>query len=343
MAASFVERLLARDVAMDLGTANTQIYVRHRGVILDQPSVVCLRRSGNTLAARVEAVGERAQALLGREPQHLEAIRPLRHGVIADYHIAELMMRQFVAMSRVNSLFARCRELTLCVPSGATALERRAVREAAMGTVASRVRLIDATLAAAFGAGLPVTEAVGSMVIDIGGGTTTVAIVALGGVVYQASVRVGGDDFDEAIVNHVRNLHGILLGLQTAEYVKKEVGAASRCAARQVVQVVGRCVGDGMPREVKLDSDVIADALAVPMNQVVSAVKAALENAPAELITDIAHRGAVLTGGGALLANIPQRLLDETGLRTQVAKHPLTCAIRGAGEGMDRLQMEADA
>ncbi len=343
MSTPILGRLFANNVAVGPGTASTLIYTQQRGIVLNQPSVVCFRKSDAPIEkARVEAVGELAKALIGRVPEHLHAVRPLRHGVIADYPAAEQMIRQFVDMSHARSLFGRRVEFTVCVPSSATAVERRAVREAAVAAGASRVNLIDQSLAAALGAGLPVTEAVGSMVVDIGGGTTEVGIVSLGGTVYQHSVRVGGDQFDAAIVNHVRGLYNVLLGEQTAEHVKKYIGSASGSVPRESMRAVGRGVEDGLPRTIELSNHDVAEALAAPLNQVVNAVKCVLEKAPPELVTDVAHRGIVLTGGGALLAHLDRRLFDETGLAVRVADEPLSCAVRGAGQAMGRLVMELD-
>ncbi|WP_186166504.1 rod shape-determining protein [Burkholderia gladioli] len=343
MSTPILGRLFANNVAVDPGTASTLIYTQERGVVLNQPSVVCFRKAdAHVDKARVEAVGELAKALIGRVPEHLEAVRPLRHGVIAHYPAAEQMIRQFVGMSHARSLFGRRIEFTVCVPSSATAVERRALREAAAAAGASRVNLIDQSLAAALGAGLLVTEAVGSMVVDIGGGTTEVGVVSLGGTVYQHAIRVGGDQFDAAIINHVRGLYNVLLGEQTAEHVKKYIGSASGSVPRESMRAVGRGVEDGLPRTIELSNHDIAEALAAPLNQVVNAVKRVLEKAPPELVTDIAHRGIVLTGGGALLAHLDRRLYAETGLAVRVADEPLSCAVRGAGEAMGRLAMETD-
>ncbi|ACR32145.1 rod shape-determining protein [Burkholderia glumae] len=343
MSTPMLGRLFSNDVAIDPGTASTLIYTSERGVVLNQPSVVCFRKSAaHVEKARVEAVGELAKALLGRVPEHLEAVRPLRHGVIAHYPAAEQMIRQFVDMSHARSLFGRRIAFTMCVPSSATAVERRALREAAVAAGASRVSLIGQSLAAALGAGLPVTEAVGSMVVDIGGGTTEVGVVSLGGVVYQQSVRVGGDQFDAAIVNHVRGLYNVLLGEQTAEHVKKQIGSACHSVPRESMRAVGRGVEDGLPRTIELSNHDVAEALAAPLKQVITTVKAVLENAPPELVTDIAHRGIVLTGGGALLAHLDRRLFDETGLAVRVADEPLSCAVRGAGEAMGRLEADIE-
>ncbi|AKM03320.1 MULTISPECIES: rod shape-determining protein [Burkholderia cepacia complex] len=333
-------KLFAQPVAIDPGTASTQIYTHERGVVLNQPSVVCFRKAGAADARpTLEAVGELAKALLGREPGHLEAVRPMRHGVIADAHAAEQMIRSFIDMSRTRSRFGRRVEVTLCVPSDATAVERRAIREAAFAAGVSEVELIEESLAAGLGAGLPVTEPVGSMVIDIGGGTTEVAVIALGGIVYREAIRVGGNQFDAAIVNHVRNLYGVLLGEQTAEHVKKTIGSATSAVPRTSTRAVGRSIGDGLPRSIELSNHDVADALAAPLKQVIGAVKSVLENAPAELVTDIANRGVVLTGGGALLADLERLLYDETGVIARIADEPATCAVRGAGEAMGRLAM----
>ncbi|KVX70078.1 rod shape-determining protein MreB [Burkholderia stagnalis] len=337
-------KLFAQPVAIDTGTATTRIYTHERGVVLNQPSVICFRKPDGMVARpMLEAVGERAKALLGREPVHLEAVRPLQHGVIADAHAAEQMIRHFIDMSRTRSRFGRRVEVTLCVPSGATAVERHALSEAALAAGAARVTLVDETLAAAFGAGLPVTDAIGSLVVDIGGGTTEVAVIALGGIVYREAIRVGGEQFDAAIVNHIRTLYGVQLGEQTAEHVKKTIGTASANVPRDTMRAVGRSVVDGLPRTIELSNHDIADALAAPLNAVVSAVKRTLENAPPELITDIADRGIVLTGGGSLLANLAKRLHDETGLTARVADDPLTCAVRGAGAAMGQFPVRAAA
>lgn len=335
-------KLFAQPVAMDPGTASTRIYTHDRGVVLNQPSVVCFRKAGGADARpTLEAVGEQAKALLGRTPGHLEAVRPLQHGVIANYDAAEQMIRQFIDMSETRSLFGRRVEVTLCVPSGATAVERNALSEAALAAGAASVTLVDEALAAAFGAGMPVTDAIGSLVVDIGGGTTEVAVIALGGIVYREAIRVGGDQFDAAIVSHVRGLYGVQLGEQTAEHVKKTIGTACGGMPRESMRVVGRSVVDGLPRTIELSNHDIADALAAPLKAVVDAVKRTLENTPPELVADIADRGIVLTGGGALLANLARRLHDETGLATRVADDPLTCAVRGAGAARGKIRSAA--
>lgn len=328
-------RLLPRPVAVDLGTANTLIYMHGKGIVLNQPSVVCFQKTPSPGAGRVAAVGEEAKQLLGRSPTNLEAIRPMRHGVIADFAAAEQMFREFVEMARLRSLFGLRAEFTICVPCSATQVERRAIREAALAAGAAKVSLIDESLAAAVGAGLPVGEARGSMVVDMGGGTTEVAVVSLGGVAYQGFVRVGGDQFDAAIVSYVRSLYGVVLGDQTAEHVKKTIGTATINVPHERMCAVGRSLTDGLPRTIELSNHDVAEALAVPLKAVIGAVKNALENAPPELVTDIAETGIVLTGGGALLANLDKRLAEVTGLAVCVADEPLTCAVRGAGTATD--------
>jgi rod shape-determining protein MreB len=318
-------------VAVDLGTANTLIYTDDGGIVLNQPSVVCFQKHDAAGQKRVAAVGKEAKQLLGRAPNNLETVRPMRHGVIANFPAAEHMIRQFVDMARPRPFFGRRAAFTICVPAGATQVERRAIKEAAVAAGAWKVSLIGESLASAVGAGLPVSSAIGSMVVDIGGGTTEVGIIALGGMAYSGSIRVGGDQFDLAIVNYVRNLYGVLLGDQTAEHVKKTIGTAIRDVPLERLNATGRSVEDGLPRTVQLSNHDIADAIEGPLRHVIGAVKTALESAPAELVTDIADTGIVLTGGGALLGNLARRITAEMGLDVRVADEPLTCAVRGAG------------
>jgi rod shape-determining protein MreB len=333
----FFGRLFQQSVAVDLGTANTLIYMRDKGVVLNQPSVVCFQKQATPAYARVAAVGAEAKQLLGRSPGNLEAVRPMQHGVIANFPAAEKMFREFVDMAQLRSLFGRRAQFTICVPSTATQVERRAIREAAIAAGASTVNLICESLAAALGAGLPVGQALGSMVVSIGGGTTEVGVIALGGVVYRASVRVGGDQFDSAIISHVRATYGVILGEQTAELVKMTIGSATFDGPQDTMLATGRSLEDGLPRTIELSSNDVADALTVPLRQVIGVVKGALENAPPELVTDIANTGIVLTGGGALLANLDQRLAEEMGIPVRVAQEPLTCAVRGAGAAAELL------
>jgi rod shape-determining protein MreB and related proteins len=328
---SLFRGLFRHTVAVDLGTANTLIYTDAGGIVLNQPSVVCFQKHDAMGGKRVAAVGKEAKQLLGRAPNNLETVRPMRHGVIANFSAAEHMIRQFVDMARPRAWFGRRAAFTICVPAGATQVERRAIREAAVAAGAWKVSLIGESLASAMGAGLPVLSATGSMVVDIGGGTTEVGIVALGGMAYSGSVRVGGDQFDMAIVNYVRNQYGVLLGDQTAEHVKKTIGTAMRDVPLEHLNATGRSAEDGLPRTVQLSNHDIADAIEGPLRHVIGAVKTALETAPAELVTDIASTGIVLTGGGALLRNLGRRLTAEIGLEVRVADEPLTCAVRGAG------------
>ena len=328
---SLFRGLFRHTVAVDLGTANTLIYTDDRGIVLNQPSVVCFQKHAEAGHRRVAAVGSEAKQLLGRAPNNLETVRPMRHGVIANFSAAEHMIRQFVDMARPWQLFGRRAAFTICVPAGATQVERRAIKEAAVAAGAWKVSLIGESLASAVGAGLPVSSATGSMVVDIGGGTTEVGVIALGGMAYNGSIRVGGDQLDSAIINYVRNVYGVLLGEQTAEHVKKTIGSALRDVPMERMNATGRSVDDGLPRTVELNTHDIAYAIDGPLRQVIGAVKTALESAPAELVTDIADTGIVLTGGGALLANLGRRLNAELGLAVRVADEPLTCAVRGAG------------
>ncbi|MBN3765218.1 rod shape-determining protein [Burkholderia sp. Ac-20365] len=328
---SLFGRLFRDSVAVDLGTANTLIYTDDGGVVLNEPSVVCFDKHESAGRKRVALVGSEAKQMIGRVPVNLEAVRPMRHGVIANFPAAEHMIRQFVDMARPRPFFARRTAFTICVPSGATQVERRAIREAAAAAGAWKVNLIDESLASAVGAGLPVSEATGSMVVDIGGGTTEIGVIALGGTAYNGSIRVGGDQFDAAIIKHVRNNFGVLLGEQTAELVKKTIGSALAIVPPDTMRATGRGVDDGLPRTVELSTQDVVDAIAAPLRQVLVAVKAALENAPPELVTDIADAGIVLTGGGALLGNMARYFSNELGLDVRVADEPLTCAVRGAG------------
>ncbi|WP_109483795.1 rod shape-determining protein [Paraburkholderia sp. C35] len=328
---SLFGRLFRESVAVDLGTANTLIYTDDGGVVLNEPSVVCFDKQEQAGRKRVALVGSEAKQMLGRVPVNLEAVRPMRHGVIANFPAAEHMIRQFVDMARPRPFFARRAAFTICVPSGATQVERRAIREAAAAAGAWKVNLIDESLASAVGAGLPVSEAKGSMVVDIGGGTTEIGVISLGGTAYNGSSRVGGDQLDAAIIKHVRNNFGVLLGEQTAEHVKKTIGSALAIIPPETMRATGRGIDDGLPRTVELSTQDVVDAIAAPLRQVLIAVKSALEYAPPELVTDIADAGIVLTGGGALLGNLARYFSNELGLDVRVADEPLTCAVRGAG------------
>ncbi len=331
-------RHFSTDLAIDLGTANTLIYMRDKGIVLDEPSVVAIRHEGGPSGKKtIQAVGKEAKAMLGKVPGNIEAIRPMKDGVIADFVVTEQMIKQFIKMVHPRSLLTPSPRIIICVPCGSTQVERRAIKDAAEAAGASAVYLIEEPMAAAIGAGLPVSEASGSMVIDIGGGTTEVGVISLGGMVYKGSVRVGGDKFDDAIINYIRRNYGMLIGEQTAESIKKQIGSAFPGAEIKEIEVKGRNLSEGVPRSFTISSNEVLEALTDPLNQIVSAVKIALEQTPPELGADIAERGMMLTGGGALLSDLDRLLAEETGLPVLVAEEPLTCVVRGCGMALARL------
>lgn len=326
------------DLAIDLGTANTLIFARDKGIVLDEPSVVSIRHEGGPHGKKViQAVGQQAKAMLGKVPGNIEAIRPMKDGVIADFVITEQMIKQFIKMVHPRSLFSRSPRIIICVPCGSTQVERRAIKDAAEAAGASKVHLIEEPMAAAIGAGLAVSEARGSMVVDIGGGTTEVGVISLGGMVYKGSVRVGGDKFDEAIINYIRRNYGMLIGEPTAEAIKKQIGSAFPGSEVKEMEVRGRNLAEGVPRSFTISSNEVLEALTDPLNNIVSAVKNALEQTPPELGADIAERGMMLTGGGALLRDLDRLLSEETGLPVLVAEDPLTCVVRGCGIALDSM------
>jgi rod shape-determining protein MreB len=330
--------LFSNDLSIDLGTANTLIYVRGQGIVLNEPSVVAIKlEKGNGGHKTVAAVGWEAKRMLGRTPGNITAIRPLKDGVIADFHITEKMLLHFINKVHKNRFLRPSPRVLICVPCGSTQVERRAIRESALGAGAREVYLIEEPMAAAIGAGMPVEQASGSMVVDIGGGTTEVAIISLSGVVYAASARVGGDRFDESIVNYVRRNYGSLIGEATAERVKQEIGTAFPGTEVRELEVRGRNIAEGVPRSFILNSNEILEAMQEPLNGIVDAVKLALEQAPPELAADIAERGLVLTGGGALLRDLDKLLMEETGLPVIVAEDPLTCVARGGGRALEMI------
>src|SRR5450759_1123979 len=337
----FLSGYFNNDLAIDLGTANTLIYVRGKGIVLDEPSVVAIRQEGGPNGKKViQEVGLAAKQMLGRTPGNITAIRPMKDGVIADFTVTEQMLKHFIKKVYDSRLFWPSPRIIICVPCGSTQVERRAIRESAIGAGASRVYLIEEPMAAAIGAGLPVGEASGSMVVDIGGGTTEVGVISLGGMVYKGSVRVGGDKFDEEIINYIRRNYGMLIGEPTAESIKKNIGSAFPGSEVKEIEVKGRNLSEGVPRSFTISSNEILEALTDPLNQIVSSVKNALEQTPPELGADIAERGMMLTGGGALLRDLDRLLAEETGLPVLVAEDPLTCVVRGCGialERMDRL------
>lgn len=323
------------DLSIDLGTANTLIYVRGRGIVLDEPSVVAIRQDQLGGQKKVAAVGIEAKRMLGRTPGNISAIRPMKDGVIADFFVTEKMLQHFIHKVHENRFLRPSPRVLVCVPCGSTQVERRAIRESALGAGAREVYLIDEPMAAAIGAGLPVHEANGCMVVDIGGGTTEVAIISLGGIVYSSSVRIGGDRFDEAIINYVRRNYGTLIGESTAERIKHEIGSAFPSKELFKMEVRGRNLAEGVPRSFVLNSDEILEALQESLSGIVGAILTALEQTPPELAADIAERGMVLTGGGALLRNIDKLLSKETQLPVIIAEDPLTCVARGGGRALE--------
>ncbi len=330
-----IRGLFSSDLSIDLGTANTLIYVRDRDIVLNEPSVVAVRVRGNQ--KEVAAVGTEAKRMLGRTPGSITAIRPLKDGVIADFQVTEKMLQHFIAKVHEGAFFTPSPRVLICVPCKSTQVERKAIRESAYGAGARQVILIEEPMAAAIGAGLPVDEARGSMVVDIGGGTTEIAIISLNGVVYAESVRVGGDRFDEAIVSYIRRHYGSLIGEATAERIKMEIGCAFPGDERREFEVRGRNLAEGIPRSFTLNSDEVIDALQESLSAIVQAAKSALEQTPPELAADIAERGMVLTGGGALLRDIDKLLSEETGLPVLIAEEPLTCVARGGGRALEMM------
>lgn len=338
--------LFSNDLSIDLGTANTLIYMRSQGrqpggIVLNEPSVVAVKMdpSGHT---HVVAVGMEAKRMLGRTPANITATRPLKDGVIADFFVTEKMLQHFIHKVNQNRFFKPTPRVLVSVPCGSTQVERRAIRESALGAGAREVFLIEEPMAAAMGAGLPVEEASGSMVVDIGGGTTEVAIISLSGIVYAASVRIGGDRFDDAIVNYVRRNYGTLIGEATAERIKQDIGAAFPSSEVREIEVRGRNLAEGVPRSFVMNSNEILEALQEPLAGIVAAVRDALEKIPPELSSDIAERGMVLTGGGALLKDLDRLLMEETGLPVIVADDPLTCVARGGGRALEMMQVFGD-
>ncbi|MFL5931684.1 MAG: rod shape-determining protein [Gaiellaceae bacterium] len=321
-----------RDMAVDLGTANTLVYVRGRGIVLSEPSVVAIdERSGE-----VHAVGVEAKRMLGRTPGTISAIRPLKDGVIADFDVTEQMLRHFIQKVHQHR-FAHPR-VVVCVPSGVTGVEKRAVEEATLSAGAREAHLIEEPMAAAFGAGLPVSEPTGNMIVDIGGGTTEVAVISLGGIVVSQSLRVGGDEMDEAIISHVKKEYKLLIGQQTAEEIKLEIGSAFDMREEFHAEVRGRDMLTGLPKTVVLSSEEVRHALEEPVSQIIDAIRSTLDKTPPELAADIMDRGIVLAGGGALLAGLDERLRHETQMPSHLAESPLTCVAVGSGRSLEVLE-----
>ena len=327
---------LSADMAIDLGTANTLVYVKGKGIVLNEPSVVAIEEYRGK--KQVLAVGNEAKLMLGRTPGNISAIRPLRDGVIADFEIAEEMIKYFIRKVHNRRTFVSPMVI-ICVPSGSTAVERRAIQESAEAAGARKVWLIEEPMAAAIGADLPVTEPTGSMVVDIGGGTTEVAVLSLGGIVYARSVRVGGDKMDSAIISYIRRNHNLLVGEGSAERIKKEIGSACppESGEGRVIEIKGRDLMNGVPKEIIITERQVAESLSEPVSQIIEAVKVALEHTAPELAADIVDKGIVLTGGGALLANLDQVLRNATGLPVSIAEEPLACVVKGTGRALDDI------
>jgi len=330
--------LMSADMAIDLGTANTLVYVKGRGIVLNEPSVVAMVQEHGTSVPY--AFGNEAKLMLGRTPAKIEAVRPLKDGVIADFKTAEEMIKHFIFRVHNRRSFTGPL-IIICVPSGSTPVERRAIQDAAERAGAREVFLIEEPMAAAIGAGLPVTEPTGSMIVDIGGGTTEVAVLSLGGIVYARSVRVGGDKMDEAIISYIRRHHNLLVGETTAEKIKKEIGAACPPAdgAGRTMEIKGRDLMNGVPKEITLSEYQVAESLIEPVSQIIEAVKVALESTPPELSADIVDKGIVMSGGGSQLRNLNYVLSQATGLPVFVAEEPLNCVALGSGKVLENKEV----
>ncbi|HEX2090369.1 MAG TPA: rod shape-determining protein [Actinomycetota bacterium] len=330
-----IRGVLGRDMAVDLGTANTLVYVRGRGIVLDEPSVVAVNTQNNAILA----VGSEAKRMIGRTPSHIRAIRPLKDGVIADFDITEKMLRYFIQKVHQRRFMAKPR-VVVCVPSGITGVEQRAVEEATLSAGARSAFIIEEPMAAAIGAGLPIHEPSGNMVVDIGGGTTEVAVISLGGIVTSSSVRVGGDELDEAIIGHVKKEYSVALGERTAEAIKIAVGSAFPSADDEVVaEIKGRDLVSGLPKTIQITAEEVRRAIDEPVNQILDAIKDTLDRCPPELSADIMDKGIVLTGGGALLKGLDERLKHETAMPIHVADSPLSCVAVGSGKCLEEFDV----
>ncbi len=332
----------SNDLAIDLGTANTLIYVRNKGIILNEPSVVAIKSSQEGGGGKhVLAVGQDAKLMLGRTPGSINAIRPMKDGVIADFNVTEEMLKYFIRKVQENRFFSSPR-IIICVPCGSTQVERRAIRESATSAGAREVYLIEEPMAVAIGANLPVADPTGSMVVDIGGGTTEVGILSLGGMVYSNSLRIAGDSFDESIINYVRRRHGVLIGEATAERVKQSIATAWGESDHMEMEIKGRDISEGMSRSLVITSEEIYDAISDALEQIVQAIRQALEKTPPELSADIGDKGMVIAGGGALLRDMDRRLMQDTGLPVVIAEEPPTCVARGCGRALEEMDTLGD-
>jgi rod shape-determining protein MreB len=325
---------LGRDMAVDLGTANTLVYVRGRGIVLNEPSVVAI----NTANSAILAVGAEAKRMIGRTPSHIRAIRPLKDGVIADFDITEKMLRYFIQKVHHRRFMAKPR-VVVCVPSGITGVEQRAVEEATISAGARAAFIIEEPMAAAIGAGLPIHEPSGNMVVDIGGGTTEVAVISLGGIVTSTSIRVGGDELDESIIQHVKKEYSVALGERTAEAIKIAVGSAFPTADDMIAEIKGRDLVSGLPKTIHITAEEVRRAIEEPVNAIIDAVKNTLDRCPPELAADVMDKGIVLTGGGALLKGMDERLKHETGMPIHVAESPLSCVAIGSGKCLEEFEV----
>ena len=330
----FLFGALGRDIGIDLGTANTLVYVKGRGIVLVEPSVVAIEKD----TARLLAVGTEAKRMIGRTPGNIIAIRPLKDGVIADFQVTETMIRKLIERVHKRRFAVRPR-VVVCVPSGVTAVEKRAVYEATLSAGAREAHLMEEPMAAAIGAGLPIQEPTGNMVVDIGGGTTEVAVISLGGIVTSISIRIGGDEFDEAIINHVKKEYNVMIGERTAEEIKMEIGSAYPLPEEEDVEVRGRDLLSGLPKNIVLSSEEIRVAIEEPLGQIIAAIKGTLEKTPPELSSDIMDRGIVLTGGGSLLKGLDERLRQETGIPVHVTEDPLSCVVIGSGKALEEIEL----
>ena len=333
----WVYGLFSNDLAIDLGTATTLTFVKGKGIVSNEPSVVAVQRAGNG-TKKVLAVGKEAKEMLGRTPGNIVAVRPMKDGVIADFEVTEAMLRHFINRAHNRRTLVRPR-IIICVPSGITEVEKRAVRDSALAAGAREVYLIEEPMAAAIGAGLPITEPSGNMIVDIGGGTTEVAVISLAGIVMSKSIRVGGDKMDEAIVQHIKRKYNLLIGERTAEDIKKQIGSAYPMEEVMTVEVKGRDLVAGVPKTLTINSDEIRDALAEPVNAIVEAVRVVLERTPPELSADIVDRGIVLSGGGSQLKNLDVLLREETGLPVMVSENPQLAVVLGTGKALDELKL----
>lgn len=332
-----IRGLFSNDLSIDLGTANTLIYIPGQGIVLNEPSVVAIKEDRDRGSKTIASVGADAKRMLGRTPGNITAIRPLKDGVIADFAVTERMLRYFIEKVHESKILRPSPRILICVPCGSTQVERRAIRESASMAGAREVYLIEEPMSAAVGAGLPVDEAQGSMVLDIGGGTSEVAVISLNGIVYSSSVRIGGDRFDDAIINYVRRNYGTLIGEATAEKVKQTIGTAYPGSEVKEIKVTGRNLAEGIPRSFTLNSNEILEALQEPLSGIIGSVKVALEQTPPELGADVANKGIVLTGGGALLTDVDRFIAEETGLPVYIADDPLTCVAKGGGIILEML------